>query len=204
MPWFEAHDTMARHPKTLKLARMLGVDRRYAVGLLHDLFSWGLYAAGKDGTLDGLTGADIAQALDYPPKKAQAVVEALLEAGYLDQTEDGYVIHNWYDYAGKLNERREDEKAYKARRYALYNDMRLIKAVRARDGDYCRYCGKKVNWSDKRGVDGGTYDHVDPDGDNSLENVVVACRSCNSKKQDRTPEEAHMILLPPQAQQKHR
>lgn len=198
MPWFEAHDTMARHPKTLKLARLLGVDRRYAVGLLHDLFSWGLYAAGKDGALEGLTGADIAQALDYPPKKAQAVVEALVESGYLDRSDTGYVIHNWYNYAGKLNERREDEKAYKARRYALYNDMRLIKAVRARDGDYCRYCGKKVNWTDKRGVDGGTYDHVDPDGDNSMENVVVACRSCNSKKQNRTPEEARMILLPPQ------
>lgn len=202
MAWFEAHDTMARHPKTLKLARLLNMERRYAVGLLHDLFSWGLYAAGKNGELSGLTAADIAQALDYSPKKAGAVVAALVESGYLDQTEDGYSIHDWYDYAGKLNERREDEKAYKARRYSLYNDMRLIKAVRARDGDFCRYCGKKVNWSDKRGVDGGTYDHVDPDGDNSLENIVVACRSCNSKKQDRTPAEAHMILLPPHVQQK--
>lgn len=190
---------MARHPKTLKLARLLNQDRRWAVGLLHDLFSWGLYAAGKDGELKGLTAADVAQALDYPPKKAQVIVGALVEAGYLDETADGYTIHDWYDYAGKLNERREDEKAYKARRYALYNDMRLIKSVRARDGDFCRYCGKRVNWSDKRGVDGGTYDHVDPDGDNSLENIVVACRSCNSKKQDRTPEKARMILLPPPA-----
>lgn len=204
MAWFEAHDTMARHPKTLKLARLLNVDRRYAVGLLHDLFAWGLYAAGKSGELTGLAAPDIAQALDYPPKKAVAVVGALVEAGYLDQTEDGYSIHDWYDYAGKLNERREDEKAYKSRRYALYNDMRLIKAVRSRDGDFCRYCGKKVNWNDKRGVDGGTYDRVDPDGDNSPENIVVACRSCSSKKQDRTLEEARMFLLPPQSQQKNK
>lgn len=110
MPWFEAHDTMARHPKTLKLARLLGVDRRWAVGLLHDLFSWGLYSAGKDGSLDDLTGADIAQALDYPAKKAKAVVSALVEAGYLDRTENGYVIHNWYDYAGKLYDAREKNK----------------------------------------------------------------------------------------------
>lgn len=204
MAWFEAHDTMARHPKTLKLARLLGQDRRWTVGLLHDLFSWGLYAAGKNGELAGMTAADIAQALDYPVKKAEAVVSALVEAGYLEQTPDGYAIHDWYDYAGKLNERREDEKAYKSRRYALYNNMRLIKAVRARDGDFCRYCGKKVNWNDKRGVDGGTYDHVDPDGENSLENVVVACRYCNSKKQDRTLEEARMFLLPPQDQQKRK
>ena len=196
MAWFEAHDTMARHPKTLKLARLLNVDRRYAVGLLHDLFSWGLYAAGKDGQLEGLTKADIAQALDYTQKKADLLIGALVDSGYMDEGPDGYAIHDWYDYAGKLNERREDQKAYKARRYSLYNDMRLIKAIRARDGDVCRYCGKTVNWNDRKGVDGGTYDHVDPNGENTLENVVVACRSCNSKKKDRTPEEARMTLLP--------
>ena len=62
--WFEAHETMARHPKTLKLARLLKVDRRYAVGLLHDLFSWGLTAAEKDGALRGMEAVDIASALD--------------------------------------------------------------------------------------------------------------------------------------------
>ena len=106
MPWFEAHDTMPRHPKTLKLARMLNVDRRYAVGLLHDLFSWGLYAADKDGQLLGLTAVDVAQALDWPPKKADAVVAALLESGYLEGTDGSYRLHEWYDYAGKLYDSR--------------------------------------------------------------------------------------------------
>lgn len=101
---------MARHPKTLKLARLLNADRRYAVGLLHDLFSWGLYAAAKDGTLSGLTAADIAQALDYPPKKGAAVVEALASAGYLDDGPEGYAIHDWYDYAGKLYDSREKNR----------------------------------------------------------------------------------------------
>lgn len=110
MSWFEAHDTMARHPKTLKLARLLNVDRRYAVGLLHDLFSWGLYAAGKDGRLNGLAEADIAQALDYPVKKAGVVTGALVEAGYLDRDETGYAIHDWYDYAGKLYDSREKNR----------------------------------------------------------------------------------------------
>lgn len=123
MAWFEAHDTMARHPKTLKLARLLGQDRRWAVGLLHDLFSWGLYAAGKDGELSGLTAADIAQALDYPPKKAVAVVAALVEAGYLDQTEAGYSIHDWYDYAGKLYDSREKNREKNQR----YRDRKRVK-----------------------------------------------------------------------------
>lgn len=195
--WFEAHETMARHPKTLKLARLLKVDRRYAVGLLHDLFSWGLTAAEKDGALRGMEAADIASALDASGKKGKAVVDCLVEAGYLDLRDGTYFIHDWYDYAGKLMERKEAEKAYSKRKYALYNDMRLIKAVRARDGDFCRYCGKRVNWNNRKGADGGTYDHVDPDGDNTIDNIVVSCRSCNSRKSDRTPEEAHMELLPP-------
>ncbi len=116
--WFEAHDTMARHPKTLKLARLLGVDRRYAVGLLHDLFSWGLYSAGRHGELIGLTAADIAQALDFPPKKAENLTNALVESGYLDRvdTDDGrwgYAIHDWYDYAGKLMDKRESDRERK-------------------------------------------------------------------------------------------
>lgn len=112
--WFEAHETMARHPKTLKLARLLKVDRRYAVGLLHDLFSWGLTAAEKDGALRGMEAADIASALDASGKKGKAVVDCLVEAGYLDLRDGTYFIHDWYDYAGKLMEKRAADRKRKA------------------------------------------------------------------------------------------
>lgn len=110
--WFSAYDTLARHPKTLKLARLLSADRRYAVGLLYDLFSWGLYAAKKDGTLSGLQADDISAALDW--QKKTDVVSALIESGYLERHGDEYKIHDWYDYAGKLADRRESDKARKA------------------------------------------------------------------------------------------
>lgn len=106
---------MAKHPKTLKLARLLKVDRRYAVGLLHDLFSWGLTAALKDGELTGLEAGDIASALDLPPgKKGEAGVAALVESGYLDVRGNSYYIHDWYDYAGKLMDKRESDRRRKA------------------------------------------------------------------------------------------
>ncbi len=59
-----------------------------------------------------------------------------------------------------------------------------------RDNHACQYCGHH----------GGdlTLDHVVPrsrGGKNSWENIVTACRECNSKKRDRTPEEAKMRLL---------
>lgn len=59
-----------------------------------------------------------------------------------------------------------------------------------RDAHTCQYCGR---------VGGDlTLDHVLPrsrGGRNSWENIVTACRECNSKKRDRTPDEAKMTLL---------
>jgi len=83
-----------------------------------------------------------------------------------------------------------------SQRVALFREPGLQKAIRDRDGDFCRYCGQKVNWHDRRGPSGGTYDHVIPDGGNTLENVVVCCRSCNSSKGGRTPEEWGVELIP--------
>ena len=115
MAWYEAHRTMAKHPKTLKLARLLKVDRRYAVGLLHDLFSWALDNAKSDGALPGMEEEDIAAALDFFGKKGAAVVDALMESGYLEY--DGvFRIHDWSDYSGKLTAKRESDRD-KMRRY---------------------------------------------------------------------------------------
>lgn len=114
MAWYEAHQTLAKHPKTLKLAHLLKVERRFAVGLLHDLFCWGLDAAKKDGTLPGLDADEIASALDYSGKKGSSVVAALVESGYLDLTDGVYRIHDWYDYAGKLMDKREADRRRKS------------------------------------------------------------------------------------------
>ncbi|SDE38894.1 5-methylcytosine-specific restriction endonuclease McrA [Thermus arciformis] len=64
--------------------------------------------------------------------------------------------------------------------------------VLRRDRYTCQYCGRQ----------GGelTVDHVLPKsrgGKHTWENLVTACRACNLKKGDRTPEEAGMRLLRP-------
>lgn len=68
------------------------------------------------------------------------------------------------------------------------HSRRNFSAVHERDGAACRYCGSERNLS---------IDHVVPriqGGSNELENLVVACRSCNSRKGGRTPEQAGMVL----------
>jgi hypothetical protein len=67
--------------------------------------------------------------------------------------------------------------------------------VRERDGSFCRYCALPVNWSDRKGPSGATYDHVDPTKRATPDNIVVSCRACNSQKGFRTPAEAGMVLI---------
>ncbi len=73
----------------------------------------------------------------------------------------------------------------------------LRSALRARDGNNCRYCGEPVNWNDRKGSHGATYDHIVPRGPATLENLVIACRRCNSVKGNRPLAESGLVLLPP-------
>lgn len=61
-----------------------------------------------------------------------------------------------------------------------------------RDDFTCMYCGKKLPMSQLN------YDHViprDQGGKTVWSNIVMACYPCNSKKANKTPEEAGMRLL---------
>lgn len=87
-------------------------------------------------------------------------------------------------------------KEIKKLRRELFSMPELLDLVKNRDRNQCRYCGKAVAWKDRRGPDGGTYDHVNPSAGNTEENLVVACRGCNSSKGKRTPAQAGMTLRP--------
>ncbi len=61
-----------------------------------------------------------------------------------------------------------------------------------RDGFRCQYCGRRISYKNL------TIDHVIPrsrGGRTEWTNVVSSCVPCNTKKGDRTPEEAGMRLL---------
>jgi len=65
-------------------------------------------------------------------------------------------------------------------------------ALFARDGQLCLYCGNEL------GRHQLTRDHVQPisrGGRDIWENVVSACIACNSRKGNRTPQQAGMPLL---------
>ncbi len=71
------------------------------------------------------------------------------------------------------------------------------RTVFARDGSRCQYCGSAAE----------NLDHVIPrsrGGLHTWENVVAACRRCNTRKEDRLPHEVGMVLHATPAAPRHR
>lgn len=192
MTWFKSDDGFWRHRKV----RKLGKDKLGATGLWQLSGTWC-----ADNTTDGFV--PIEQVKEFGDTRLR-FAKRLVEVGLWTETEcdgeQGYQFHDWANYQ-PMRDEIEKRRIEDWMRKDLYARPGLVQAVKDRDGDLCRYCGLAVRWSDRRGPRGGTIDHLQPvsrHGKNELENLVVACRSCNSRKQDRTPDEAGMPLLPPQ------
>lgn len=109
MAWIESHQELARHPKTLRLARRLGVSVPAAIGHLQLLWWWAMDFA-PDGSLTAFDDAEIADAVMWDGSP-DALIDALSAAKFIDCAPDGegYVIHDWQDYAGRLIERRRQD-----------------------------------------------------------------------------------------------
>lgn len=127
MAWIESHQSLRNHPKTKKAMRLLGVSAAELVGLLHFLWWWAEDYA-QDGDLSDYDVADIEAAVGWEGEPGR-FVQALLDcgfggkAGFLERGADGQLlIHDWYDYAGKLIQRRKEDLARKNAQHRKNSD----------------------------------------------------------------------------------
>ena len=190
MTWFKVDDKLHEHKKVRRMGHDLA-----AVGLWTLCGSW----SGGERT-DGFVPASIPRRWTTPAKVGsladKLVTVGLWEPAEIDG-EAGWTFHDWPDY-NPLEEDTSSDLGRRrwSRKNALSKNRDLRERVQSRDRSLCRYCRVRVDWNNKRGPAGGTYDHVDPVGENTYGNVVVACRRCTGRTRDRTPDEAGMPLLP--------
>lgn len=124
--------------------------------------------------------------LDIPKRDARGLAplrlwRRLQKAGMVEKTSDAWLVLNF--------ECRVGEVAFKFCREDW--SRHAVAFVMERDGRTCRYCGARSSPL--------SIDHVIPrsrGGPDCASNLVVACRSCNSRKGARTPEQARMPLRP--------
>lgn len=98
MAWISVHESVDG-PKLRNLFKRLGCSKFEAIGILNFLWFWGLANAEKDGLILYADKEDIERYLygagagsKISPK---AMVDALIETGWIDQTPAGMCIHDW-------------------------------------------------------------------------------------------------------------
>ncbi len=108
------------------------MDRHKLIGHLHCLWWWALDNADIDGTLPvGTTAKILAIGAEIPARSADKFLNTLIYSGFIDEVSENkapyfskkdpkiseksilYRLHNWYEYAGKLNEQRQLTKEEK-------------------------------------------------------------------------------------------
>ncbi len=116
MAWLETQQSLPTHRKTGRLVRALGISRQTAVGHLIILWLWCLDNA-QDGDLTRIDVEDIADGAlwDGDPK---VFLDGLVYAGFVDEQDGKYTIHDWMDYTGRLIELRKAD-AQRKRELAL-------------------------------------------------------------------------------------
>ncbi len=186
MAWLRIDDGIITHPKICQVGPEAAWLWITSLCYCRKYLTDGVFPAGVMN-LSGLRG-----------KAQKTAAKRLVDVGLWHEIDEkqSYVVHDFLEWNPSRADV-ESSQEWDRRRKDLYADKSLVIQIRKRDGDNCRYCGQVVRWSDRRGPGGGQFDHVIPRGPNTLENIVVACRSCNASKGGRTPEEAGMPLLQP-------
>nr|DAK09936.1 MAG TPA: AcrIIC3 protein [Caudoviricetes sp.] len=122
------------------------------------------------------------------PEAAEKFIADAMFCGYLtDQVplDDGRIAYKLVEDEDLFHMRLREEIDWENRRRNDTRKTSLIVPIRARDGDACRWCGHVVWWGDRKGGRGATYDHLNPGVPaETPEDMVVACRSCNSSRKD--------------------
>lgn len=114
MSWIESHQSLLTHRKTLRASAILKVNKHQVIGHMHALWWWALDNAEDDGCLGEILPEELAEAAGWPARKAAEFMAALETVKFIERTDCGYTLHNWYKYAGKLNEKKAKDRARKA------------------------------------------------------------------------------------------
>lgn len=179
MPWLRIGDDASTHPKMFRLLEACG----YNHALKNEAF--GILVTAATVSAAHLEDYVVSPGLvaTFAPGREKTIIDALVAAELAEWTtvDDRKVIRLIED-EDFIHMRSREEVEIDRGRKADLRDMSLIIPVRVRDGDQCRWCGRTVNWFDRKGTRGGTIDSLSGHKLSTVDTLVVACRGCNSRR----------------------
>ncbi len=119
--------------------------------------------------------------------RTDELIEICVRVGLLERVERaGFAQLKFEDVPEFLHMRLKSEVDSDRQRKADNTNPKLTAAIRLRDGDCCRWCGMVTFWgtNDRKSGRVGTFDHLEPGQPGTVDTMVIACRSCNSSRQD--------------------
>lgn len=132
IPWIQVYANLPSHRKTCRLRDELALKSNYeAVGLLVCFWSWAAVNA-VGGNLAGYSARDISDAAGFK-KSPDKFFGALVKAGFVDKTDEGFAIHDWEEHAALLMDSNEQQKKNTRERVRRYRERR--KAISENDGN---------------------------------------------------------------------
>lgn len=179
MAWLKTGDTAAMDERVLDVAE-LETAEPWSVNEVYGFVSRMFIQAAQQGS-DYRVSMGTAMALS--PRYEILLLQAS-QTGLLQMiVEDGRRMIRLVSDGDFHHLRTREEIEHENARKANNSDPSLTVPARRRDGDACRYCGKVVNWADRKGNRGGTYDHLKMPA-RSWHDLVVACIECNGGRGD--------------------
>ena len=186
MPWLKVSDTAAQHRIVWRALEIPGASMQSMWSLFGQVLALAVEAAAfktdyiiERGSVLKFTGT---------PEAAEKFIADAMFCGYLTgevPLDDGRIAYRLIEDEDLFHMRLREEIDWENRRRNDTRKTSLIVPIRARDGDACRWCGHVVWWGDRKGGRGATYDHLNPGVPaETPEDMVVACRSCNSSRKD--------------------
>lgn len=187
MAYVESHQQIGRHPKTRRAARLLGVSVPTIIGHLHLFWHWCLDYA-KDGDLTHADAADIADAALWDGEPDD-LFGALLQSGFIDEHDGRLYVHDWGEYGGKLEAKKQrkasNQAAYRSRQkmeeLSLVNTSGHVTAtLPPRDHNVTAYIREEKNREDKSTSTRPRYETEIPNRPNIESPLAMAVREiCN-------------------------
>lgn len=191
MPWLKSGDNAATHPRLMRLAT-LGDERT-----LNEVCGFALRCAWQsaghmtDYVIDEGTAALMGGA------RTKELLRLAERAGLMRRDKlDGQRAWRLLEDPEFFHMRLRSEVEADRQRDRDRKNLDLTMPVLARDGDQCRYCGVVVNWFDRKGNRGGTFDHREPGQPATVDTYVVACRACNRTRWDDPDADERLPLRP--------
>lgn len=118
MAWIESHQSLGTHKKLLRLCKELNISDAEAVGHLQYLWWWSLDNA-PGGDLSDIPNSVIAEVSRWTTagkgrkRDPNIFISALITCQFIDKSGENnnkLLLHDWEDYAGKLQKRREIDR----------------------------------------------------------------------------------------------